>query len=88
LEGCQVSNGFRDISPVDITEWILAIFQVWSYCKDEFMDDGTIREKYAEDAPFVRRRRDRPSPLFCIGHDVFAGYFLAVCPAVGDLRPF
>jgi hypothetical protein len=32
--------------------------------EDEFMDDGTVREEYAEDAPFVGRRRDRPAPSF------------------------
>jgi hypothetical protein len=52
------------------------------------MDDGTIREEYAEDAPFIGRRRGRPPPSFCVGHDAFAGCFLAVCPADGDLRPF
>jgi hypothetical protein len=56
--------------------------------EDEFMDDGIIREEYAEDAPFVGRRRDCPPPSFCIGRDDFARYFLAVRPADGDLRPF
>ena len=27
--------------------------------EDEFMDDGTVHEEYAEDAPFVGRRGDR-----------------------------
>jgi hypothetical protein len=35
--------------------------------EDEFMDDGTVHEEYAEDAPFVGRRRDRPAPSFCVG---------------------
>jgi hypothetical protein len=35
--------------------------------EDEFMDDGTIREEYAEDAPFVGHRRDCPSLSFCVG---------------------
>jgi hypothetical protein len=52
------------------------------------MDNGRIREEYAEDAPFVGRRRDCPPPSFCIGRDDFARYFLAVRPADGDLRPF
>jgi hypothetical protein len=52
------------------------------------MDDGTVREEYAEDAPFVGRRRDRPPPSFRVGRDVYAGYFLAVQSADGDLRPF
>jgi hypothetical protein len=56
--------------------------------EDEFMDDGTVREEYVEDAPFVGRRRDRPAPLFRIGRDVYAGYFIAVRSADGDLRPF
>jgi hypothetical protein len=56
--------------------------------EDEFMDDGTICEEYAEDAPFVGQRRDRLPPSFRVGRDVFAGYFLAVRPTDGDLRPF
>jgi hypothetical protein len=56
--------------------------------EDEFMDDGTIREEYAEDAPFVGRRRDRPAPSFRVGQDVYARYFIAVRFADGDLRPF
>jgi hypothetical protein len=56
--------------------------------EDEFMDDSTVREEYAEDAPFVGRRRDRPAPSFRVGRDVYAGYFIAVRFADGDLRPF
>jgi hypothetical protein len=56
--------------------------------EDEFMDDGIVREEYAEDAPFVGRRRDRPVPSFRIGRDVYAGYFIAVRSVDGDLRPF
>jgi hypothetical protein len=56
--------------------------------EDEFMDDGTIHEEYAEDAPFVGRRRDSLPPSFRVGRDVFVGYFLAVRPADGDLRSF
>jgi hypothetical protein len=52
------------------------------------MDDGTVRKEYAEDAPFVGRRRDRPPPSFCVSRDVYDGYFLAVRSAGGDLRPF
>jgi hypothetical protein len=52
------------------------------------MDDGTVREEYAEDAPFVGRRCDRPLPSFRVGHDVYAGYFLTVRSVDGDLHPF
>jgi hypothetical protein len=45
--------------------------------EDEFMDDGTIGEEHAEDAPFVKQRCNRPTPSFRVGCDVFAGYFLA-----------
>ena len=38
--------------------------------EDQMEDDGTVREEYAEDAPFVGRRRDRLRPLFRVGHDV------------------
>ena len=47
-----------------------------------------MREEYAEDAPFVGRRRDRPAQSCRVGRDVYAGYFLAVRPADDDLRPF
>jgi hypothetical protein len=33
--------------------------------EDKYMDDGIVREEYAEDAPFVGRRHDRP-PSFCV----------------------
>jgi hypothetical protein len=56
--------------------------------EDEFMDDGTVHEEYAEDASFVGRRRDRPAPSFHVGRDVYPGYFIAVRSADGDLRPF
>jgi hypothetical protein len=56
--------------------------------EDEFMDDGTIREEYAEDAPFVGRRRDRLAPSFHVGRDVFVGYFIAMRSVDGDLHPF
>jgi hypothetical protein len=56
--------------------------------EDEFMDDGTVREEYVEDAPFVGRRCIRPAPSFRIGRDVYAGYFIAVCSVNGNLCPF
>jgi hypothetical protein len=56
--------------------------------EDEFMDDGTVREEYAEDAPFVGCRLDCPAPSFLVGRDVFVGYFIAVRFADGDLYPF
>jgi hypothetical protein len=52
------------------------------------MDDGTMCEEYAKDAPFVGRRHDRPPPSFRVGRDVYAGYFLAMRSTDGDLRPF
>jgi hypothetical protein len=55
--------------------------------EDEFMDDGTVHEEYAEDAPFVGRRRDCPAPSFRIGRDVYAGYFIAVRSADGRFAP-
>jgi hypothetical protein len=56
--------------------------------EDEFMDDSTVREEYAEDASFMGRRRNRPAPSFHVGRDVYARYFIAVRSADGDLRPF
>jgi hypothetical protein len=52
------------------------------------MNDGTMREEYAEDALFVGRRRERPPPSFRVGRDVYAGYFLVVRSTDGDLCPF
>jgi hypothetical protein len=88
LEGNYVSDGCSDFGPVDLTERILAIFKICAYFEYEYMDDGIVREEYAEDAPFVGRRRDRPPPSFRVGPDVYAGYFLAVRSTDGDLRPF
>jgi hypothetical protein len=56
--------------------------------EDEYIGDGTVREEYAEDAPFVGRRHDRPPPSFHVGRDVYAGYFLAVRSTDGNLSPF
>ena len=44
-------------------------------------DDGIVREEYAEDAPFVGCRRDRPRPSFRVDRAVYARYFVVVCPA-------
>ena len=56
--------------------------------EDQFFDDGTMYEDYAEDAAFVGQRHDRPPPSFPIGRDVYAGYFLILRPAHGDIKPF
>jgi hypothetical protein len=56
--------------------------------EDEFMDDDTVREEYTEDAPFLGHRRDLLVPSFRVGRVVFAGYFIAVRSADGDLHPF
>ena len=56
--------------------------------EDEFMDDGTDREEYAKDAPFVECRRDCLAPSFHVGRDVYAGYFIAMHSTDGDLCPF
>jgi hypothetical protein len=55
---------------------------------DEFEIDGTLREEYAEDPPFIGQRRHCPPPSFRVGRDVHEGYVLAVRPADGDFRPF
>jgi hypothetical protein len=47
-----------------------------------------VREEYAEDAPFVERRRDHPPPSFRVGRDVYARYFLVVRSIDGDLCLF
>ena len=51
-------------------------------------DDGTLHEEYAEDAPFVGRRCDRPRPSFRVGRDVYTGYFVVVRPVQDDPKPF
>ena len=56
--------------------------------EDQYLDDGTVPEEFAEDAPFVGRRHDRPQPSFRVGRDVFASYFIVVRPADEDPRPF
>ena len=56
--------------------------------EDQYMDDGTMREEFAEDAVFVGRRHDCPRPSFCVGCDVYASYFVVVRPVDGDLWPF
>lgn len=55
---------------------------------DEYEIDGTLREEYAEDPPFIGQRRHCPPPSFRVGRDVYEGYVLAVRPADGDGRPF
>ena len=56
--------------------------------EDEFIDDDIVCEEYAEDASFVRCRRDCSTPLFCVGRDVYVGYFIVEYSVDGDLRPF
>ena len=56
--------------------------------EDEFLNVSIVLEEYAEDAPFVGHRHDRPAPSFHVGRDVYARYFIAVCYVDGDLRPF
>ena len=45
-------------------------------------------EEEAEDTPFVGHRRDCLQASFRVNHDTFAGYFVVVRPANGDLKPF
>ena len=52
------------------------------------MDDGTLHEEYAKDAPFVGCRHNCPPPSFHVGRDVYVGYFLVVRSIDGALRPF
>ena len=51
------------------------------------MDDGIICEEYVEDAPFVGHRCDYLAPSFCIGRDVYVGYFIAVHFVDGNFEP-
>ena len=56
--------------------------------EDEFQEDGTLREEFAEDDHFVGHKRDRPGPSFRVARDLFAAYFLALRPCDEDDRPF
>ena len=56
--------------------------------EDQMEDDGTVREEYAKDIPFIGRRHDRPRPSFRVGCDVYVGYFVVVCLAQDDPKPF
>jgi hypothetical protein len=78
LEGCEICPTFAASYSRLFTEWILAVIHVWPALEDQFHYNGTMREEYAEDAPFVERRRDHPPPSFQVGLDVYTGYFLAV----------
>jgi len=62
--------------------------QISEEVEDQYLDDGQLREEFTEDAPFIGRRRDRLAPSFCVGRDVYAGYFVGGRPADGDLHPF
>jgi len=56
--------------------------------EDRYLDDGTTHQEFVEDTPFVGHRRDHPPPSFHIDRNVYACYFIAVCPLDGDLCPF
>jgi hypothetical protein len=52
------------------------------------MDNGDLQEEFGVDVPFVGRRRNRPTPSFRVGRDVYVGYFVVFRPSDGDNRPF
>jgi hypothetical protein len=68
--------------------WFWPKTRISPTAEDKFMGNGELREEFGVDAPFVERRRDRPVPLFRIGRDVYAGYFIVLCPNDGNIRPF
>jgi len=41
-------------------------------------------EEFAQDPPFIGRKRDLPQTSFRINRDCFAGYFIVVRPADND----
>ena len=56
---------------------------------DRFQEDGTLREEFASDVPFVGHRGDWPPESFCVARDVYTGYFLAIWPTnEGANHPF
>ena len=56
--------------------------------EDEFIEKGDACKEYGEDNYFIGHRYDYPPPLFRIGHDLYAGYFVALRPCNGDDHPF
>jgi len=56
--------------------------------EDQYLEDGQMHEEFSEDSSFVGRRRDHLAPSFCVGSDVYVGYFVAVRHADGDRRQF
>jgi len=36
----------------------------------QYLNDGTMREEFVEDVPFVGHRCDCPLPSFYVGHDI------------------
>ena len=56
--------------------------------EEKFMVHGKLREEFGVDAPFVGQRCDRPAPSFKVGRDVYARYFVILCPSDDNKRPF
>ena len=52
------------------------------------MDHGKLREEFGIDDAFVGQRHDKPATSFRVGRDVYARYFVVLCPCDGDKRPF
>jgi hypothetical protein len=62
--------------------------RISSIVEDRFIDNNELREEFGVDALFVGRWRDKPTPSFRVGRDVYACYFVVLHPSDGDNRPF
>ncbi|KAG0572237.1 hypothetical protein KC19_VG078600 [Ceratodon purpureus] len=76
------------ISPSTLRDGFWPLSRFAPSAEDEYLDDGTVREAFAVDEPFIGQHRDRPNASFRVARDVFEGYFLIVRPADDDSRPF
>ena len=49
--------------------------QIEATVEDQYVEDGGIREEFADDEAFVGQLRDRPLQSFRVGRNLFEGYF-------------
>jgi len=56
--------------------------------EDRMREDGPMREEFAQDPPFIKRKHDRRQTSFCINKNCFADYFVVVRPVDDDSKPF
>ena len=52
------------------------------------MDNDELWEEFGIDASFMGQRRDRLAPLFRVGWDVYASYFIVLRPSDNNIQLF